>query len=98
MLNVFTERRRPTVRSMHCIIVLNPNIIFRSMLAPVLLSYVERLEPDYVIIENVVGFVEHKATLQDGRQVAAAMVKIVARIGLALGYAFTPLSHVGVLT
>ncbi|KZV73358.1 S-adenosyl-L-methionine-dependent methyltransferase [Peniophora sp. CONT] len=58
----------------------------RSMLALVLLSYAELLEPDYVIIENVVGFVDHKATLHDGRQVAAAMVKIVVRVGVALGF------------
>ncbi|VDC06694.1 unnamed protein product [Peniophora sp. CBMAI 1063] len=58
----------------------------RSMLALVLLSYAELLEPDYIIIENVLGFVEHKTTLQDGREVPAGMVKIVVRIGLALGF------------
>ncbi|VDC06693.1 unnamed protein product [Peniophora sp. CBMAI 1063] len=58
----------------------------RSMLALVLLSYVERLQPTYVIIENVVGFAEHKAELEDGRIVDNAMLKVVPRCALALGY------------
>ena len=55
------------------------------MLALVLMSFAQVLESGYVIIENVVGFVEHKAELHDGRTVDAVMVKLIVRVALALG-------------
>lgn len=51
-----------------------------------MLSYVEYYNPDYFLLENVRGLLNH--TLQDGRTntvVQAGMVKFICRTSLALG-------------
>ena len=54
-----------------------------------MLSYVEYYEPDYFLLENVYGIVNHKMTdrRQDNPgQIKLAMVKLIMRTLIALGY------------
>lgn len=56
-----------------------------------MLSYVEHYEPNYFLLENVKGFLDHKLLMKrssDGQNVEVlyGMVKYVARTLIALGY------------
>ena len=54
-----------------------------------MLSYVEYYEPDYFLLENVYGIINHKMTdkrKEDGGQMKLAMVKLIMRTLIALGY------------
>ena len=64
----------------------------RSTLPCTMLSFVEEYEPDYFLLENVIGFLRHplKST-QDGRRlrggISMGMTKMVVRVLIGLGYA-----------
>ena len=59
-----------------------------------MLSYVEHYEPDYFLLENVPGFLDHR--LQDKQttntgvaedcEIQSGMVKFILRTVIALGY------------
>ncbi|KDR81704.1 hypothetical protein GALMADRAFT_239835 [Galerina marginata CBS 339.88] len=66
----------------------------RSTLACNMLSYVEHYEPNYFLLENVAGFLDHKFytahETTDGKKIESeihcGMVKFVLRTLIALGY------------
>ncbi|KAF9535246.1 S-adenosyl-L-methionine-dependent methyltransferase [Crepidotus variabilis] len=63
----------------------------RSTMPANMLSYVEHYDPNYFLLENVHGFVEHKLykknrTTGELMEVQFGMVKYVARTLVALGY------------
>ncbi|KAJ7438478.1 S-adenosyl-L-methionine-dependent methyltransferase [Mycena latifolia] len=64
----------------------------RSALPFAMLSLAELFEPDYIIIENVVGLLRHSVPhpANDGRRVENAMPKLIIRGLAALGYQNMP--------
>jgi DNA (cytosine-5)-methyltransferase 1 len=61
-----------------------------------MLSYVEHYEPNYFLLENVAGFLEHRfhnnRTTPSGGviEIQFGMVKFVTRALIALGYVSLP--------
>ena len=56
-----------------------------------MLSYVEHYEPDYFLLENVAGLLDHRLRTTEGGvnedyEIQSGMVKIILRTLIALGY------------
>lgn len=59
-----------------------------------MLSYVEHYEPDYFLLENVAGLLDHrlldkrttKGGVNEDYEIQSGMVKIILRTLIALGY------------
>ncbi|KAF7299587.1 DNA (cytosine-5)-methyltransferase [Mycena chlorophos] len=58
----------------------------RSTLPFTTVSFVEHLQPTYVVIENVVGMLNHKLTDPQGEVIKMGTVKLTLRALLALNY------------
>lgn len=61
-----------------------------------MLSYVEHYEPDYFLLENVAGILDHRlfdrrtnnAGVTEDCEIQSGMVKFILRTLIALGYEF----------
>jgi len=63
-----------------------------------MLSYVEHYEPDYFLLENVPGLLDHRlldrqttsAGVAEDYEIQSGMVKLILRTLIALGYDILP--------